>query len=328
MKTGLSLTAADHADYHYCLSQLGSCHRARHGRTGDRVDLDRLIGITGECARAVPEDPFYANDHAIALLDRYVVDDDPGDLDQAIEVLTGATTEAAKGSQLPTGFALCHGNLALLLYQRYARDGAPAVLEEAIRTARRAVDLASPRSGTNARCFYILGLMLQGRYDRDRLEMDARSASDALREAMDEHGAPVGLRLAAARHLGDLHGRTGAFLPAATVFRRAAALLPMLAVRRLTRPDQEYHLSRHAGLASDGAAMALSADRPDLAVEILEAGRSVLWTQLLDDRADLDSVAKVAPDLVKRMKEVRLALSAAEMEPAPEHGRHPQGGGS
>jgi hypothetical protein len=98
----------------------------------------------------------------------------------------------------------------------------------------------------------------------------------------------------------------------------ALQLLPLLAWRGLTRLDHQHLLQTHAvALAADGLACAIAADKLDVAVEAVEQGRGVLWTQLLDTRTDLTALQRAAPDLTRRLLDCRTALEQPATYVAP-----------
>jgi hypothetical protein len=83
----------------------------------------------------------------------------------------------------------------------------------------------------------------------------------------------------------------------------------LLAWRGISFRDQQQLLEKHApALAADGAAVAAAADRTSRAIELLELGRGVYWSQLLDTRAVFDDLHKKAPDLADRLTACRAAL--------------------
>ncbi|MEU8265311.1 CHAT domain-containing protein [Micromonospora sp. NPDC048999] len=86
-------------------------------------------------------------------------------------------------------------------------------------------------------------------------------------------------------------------------------LLPLLAWRGIGHRDQQHLLQTHAAsLARDGAACAIAAGRLDLAVELLEAGRGVYWSQLLGTRTDLTALQQIAPELAEQLLDCRAVL--------------------
>ena len=87
--------------------------------------------------------------------------------------------------------------------------------------------------------------------------------------------------------------------------------------RGLSRTDQERQLSEFSGVSSDAAAAPIGTGHPELAVELLEQGRTVLLSQLLDTRSDLTAPHETWPDLAGRFAEIRAALTGTPPVPGP-----------
>lgn len=101
---------------------------------------------------------------------------------------------------------------------------------------------------------------------------------------------------------------------AITGYTVASDLLHRVAWRGLERADRERALARWSGLPGDMAACALAGDLGDRAVELLENSRAVLWTQMLDMRADLSQNSTRAPALetiLARLEAIRTALDTS-----------------
>ena len=79
-------------------------------------------------------------------------------------------------------------------------------------------------------------------------------------------------------------------------------MLPLLAWRGLGRSLREKHLADVGGLATDAAGWAIEAGELERAVELLEQGRSVLWSQSLQLRTDLTRLRAVNEDLAARLE--------------------------
>ncbi|MEW2124580.1 CHAT domain-containing protein [Streptomyces sp. NPDC127037] len=90
----------------------------------------------------------------------------------------------------------------------------------------------------------------------------------------------------------------------------AVGLLPGIAPRGLARIDQEARLTSGEGVASDAAALAIDAGRPDYALTLLEQGRGVLLGQGLEDRADVSLLRELDPVRAAEFERVRDELSA------------------
>ena len=96
---------------------------------------------------------------------------------------------------------------------------------------------------------------------------------------------------------------------AVPAYATAVSLLPLVASRGIPRTDQEYHLRMvGASLGPDSAAAAVAGGRNGLAIELLEAGRSIRRAQLLATRTDLRSVERAAPALARALRNCRTRL--------------------
>lgn len=69
-------------------------------------------------------------------------------------------------------------------------------------------------------------------------------------------------------------------------------------------------LARWSGLAAEAASCAIAAGDADGAVELLEQGRGVLWSQLLDSRTELGALEAVDTKLAGRLTAVERELNA------------------
>ena len=120
-------------------------------------------------------------------------------------------------------------------------------------------------------------------------------------------GSPAA-RMRAALAWGSAAIEAGWVDSAADGFASAVGLLPLLAWHGLLRATREEHLAEWSGLAAEAAACAIRAGRPEWAVELLEAGRSVLWAQAFNLRTDLTDLAEREPDLARRLDQIRILL--------------------
>ncbi|KAJ7464038.1 CHAT domain-containing protein [Mycena latifolia] len=81
----------------------------------------------------------------------------------------------------------------------------------------------------------------------------------------------------------------------------ALDLLPELAWLGLSIPDRHHHLRKAEKVVRDAAAAAIISGEYATAVEWLEQGRSVIWSQFLDLRTPLDALKHEHPDLADRL---------------------------
>ncbi|MET9407452.1 CHAT domain-containing protein [Streptomyces sp. NPDC002935] len=150
------------------------------------------------------------------------------------------------------------------------------------------------------------------------IAMATRSAEDAdiAREALAEVGrleaATVEMRLECAQALARLEDAMGRPAQALQAFEETAALLPYLIPFRLGRNLRARQLRRVRNFATDAAAGAVSAGRPERAVELVELARGVLLGEEMSARGDLARLAERDPDLAHRFEALRIALDASD----------------
>jgi hypothetical protein len=86
-------------------------------------------------------------------------------------------------------------------------------------------------------------------------------------------------------------------------------------------------LAEWTGLAADAAACAAAAGQAERAIEMLEQGRSVLWTQVPHMRSDLTRLIEHHHDLAARLDEVRRELDRPLPDTTPAELDSPTGRG-
>jgi len=149
---------------------------------------------------------------------------------------------------------------------------------------------------------------LNCRYDLTEDAEAAAGAIEAYQHVAGDSRRSTTRRLNAACRGADLADRTDATGPGLSLYTLAIELLDAAAWRGMHRRDQERLLAEYGRLPSNAAAMAVTAGRPESAIEFLERGRGVLLDRLIDDSADLALLNEVDPVLTGQFKEIRDAL--------------------
>lgn len=209
-------------------------------------------------------------------------------------------------------------NLGSALSLHAQTDSAPALLDEAIAAHSLAVELSA--SGHPDLCgrLYSLAAALVVKFGRTKDQADMFAALSTFQAATGVETAPTVMRMRAAQQW----GRAALSLSppdhplAAQGFDAAVALLPRLAWLGLMRHDQQTQLAQWPYLACDSAAAHLSAGSVDRAVESLEQGRSVIWSQILDTRTDLARLECIDKELAARLSAIRQFLDGSQ-QPRP-----------
>ncbi|MBE8523024.1 CHAT domain-containing protein [Amycolatopsis sp. H6(2020)] len=271
---------------------LGSALFYRYSHLGRRHDLDEAITV-GEQAVATARSPLrIANAHANLgnrLRQRFLATHEPADIDAAIEHL--------HAGQRQVDDVHARLNLGLALSDRGQTRARRQDLLDAV-TAFTAVRAATGEQAP-LHTIALQGLgetyLALGRPD------DAIAVLSALPEGRSFD------RMRALVTLADLRADRGDDAgEVADLYEQAVELLPQLVWRGLGATDRAKLVSQWPGLAGDAAAAALAADRPERAVELLEHGRSLWWSQVLDRRADLTGVRAAHPELAARLSAVDL----------------------
>ena len=273
----------------------------RFQMAGRREDIDEAISVLHAAVTKAgsAERPSIFFNLAAALSVRHDRHGTPADLDDAITATRSALDNAGAVRR-----ARYHSMLGDLLATRARRPGQAGDLDAAVIALRTAERQASQDSPERALVLHRLsGVLLQRSAGSDR-----RDALDAARTASGVDTAPAQVQALAAVRWAAIAAEDGDLAEAVQGYERAVAMLPLLTWRGLSRADQERELSQFSGISTDAAAAAISVGRPELAVELLEQGRAVLWSQRLDTRSDLTALRRTMPDLAQRLAEVRAAL--------------------
>ncbi|KAK4967534.1 hypothetical protein LTR66_011943 [Elasticomyces elasticus] len=185
-----------------------------------------------------------------------------------------------------------------------------ADLDKGIRVGQEAVD-ATPLDHPN-RAMHLtnLGDQLGLRYERTGMIDGLRTATICFTSALRSTNAPPLLRIAAGRAGSRLSVINNDWEHASVMLRTAVELLPRLVLRSLPRDDQQHRLERLAGLSAEAASAALQVGRtPDDALEILEAGRGIIASLMIDFRSDMSQLERLEPLLFSEYSQLRYRVS-------------------
>ncbi|MET8139899.1 CHAT domain-containing protein [Sphaerisporangium sp. NPDC005288] len=285
---------------------LASALVSLHDTTGDPALLDEAIGRYRALLEVMmPGHPHRARilgNIAHAVLKRARETGDAADEAVTIcrEAVAAASDDGERARLLNLlGIALSKGS-----------DPDPA---EAVAAASEAVRLTPPEvpeatiRGTN------LALALSERYRRTRDPADRDAAARSFAAAARAVAGRPSSRILAARSAADLL-HDGDPATAAELLGLAVGLLPETVPHQIGRGSRQRNVQRFAGLAGDAAALALADPssppeaRGERALQLLEAGRSVLLSQTLGTRDDLAALRELDPELAGRFVALRAIL--------------------
>ncbi|MCW2914232.1 MAG: hypothetical protein JWN52_2300 [Actinomycetia bacterium] len=195
--------------------------------------------------------------------------------------------------------------LARLLQTLFVTSAADRPAFELSREAEQLLREVRRTTTDKAELHLDLGTVLYERARRDGNELTMRESSRFFRSVALDLAAPPFQRLTAARLWGAALAGCEEWAEAVKAYRLAIDLLPQVAPRTLIRADQEHRLSRTADLVSDACVAALRTGDPVAAIQMFEAGRGVLWAQLMQAKDDLAKLSGASPELAARFARLR-----------------------
>ncbi|MFJ9250151.1 CHAT domain-containing protein [Streptomyces sp. NPDC101776] len=296
------------------MANLGSVLGGLFERRHDATTVDEAVLWLRRAMKLAPQDELQRvrclSNIGLLLGLRYAEFGHAADLDAAEtalrEGLALAPNHPDRGSMLTS--------LGGLLIQHFQASRRPAHLDEAVSAYQEAVAYVPDTHPERTRYLGALGGTLAMRAELagpTAAAADDREAVARFRDATNRLSASPAMRLDVAEYAGTL---LGARVPteAAGFLELAVRLLPQAAAsRELERPDQLYGLGRVPGLAADAAALVLrdpqrsGARRREDALQLLEAGRAVLFAQALETRDDLTGLREDHPAAAESFTELR-----------------------
>ncbi|GGP82700.1 CHAT domain-containing protein [Streptomyces melanogenes] len=327
MRSVLEITPEESDSRALYLSNLAGKLDTRFVALGSRQDLDEIITLCTEAARLAGAENLEVRSAALnglggAYRRRYQLDGNTDDMRLAIDTLStalaGLDADDPARPRALTNLAAC----TLICGVR-----APEVntdLDEVVRMLRTAIAATGALDPVRTGRLFLLtqALLVRSRKtahagDRDEaltilrglvpgnrathpnqidpaealaLELrseDPQAARQLSRGTALAVFARAPIRIQAALRWAVLSAVAGDDEDALTAWQTVLDLFDVAAWRGKSRHDQEESLAEHQGVASSAAAYAISVGRPAHAVELLERGRSVLWNQVLERRADV-----------------------------------------
>jgi hypothetical protein len=320
-RSWLVLSSADHKVNAYKLAALLA---SRFEITGILQDLTEALALARTAAPAIRD----ADSRAEALLTLGRIEQirfeweqtDPGReqtgrvVDSVAPSAFAAAAEAyraAASAEDKAGEA--EYRLALLLAKRAELDGDDTCRREALELLRPWAEKAkaSDPDGDEfivpeQRAQFMIGLADVLASWKDESTTAEAATWYQCAAAIDD--APVSLRLAAACSWG-YYAQDAA--NAAAGFDAAEGLLQQAVWPGLGPSAQVRRLARRPELTVDAAAAQITAGQPERAVEILEQGRVLMWSQRVALRsASLDRLRDADPELFQRLTAIRAELNA------------------
>ncbi|TFK36478.1 CHAT domain-containing protein [Crucibulum laeve] len=293
------------------MDNMASCYYQRFRCENNVNDLDDCISIRKKALG------FASADHIIipallfhlgnSLLDRYSIKRNLEDIDDAIDTLKRSMTVTQVESYLLRPYAL--SGMGNAFFTRFQVTGNLDDLDHAI--IFQTTGLASiPKNHIDYNIGQIyLGRSLERRFRRTKNIEDYEQAVFCYQSGANYPNGRALDRLMSARQWGALCRHIDPH-QSLLAYGIAIEVLPQVAWLGQTVDQRLERLTDISTLPNEAAATALDLDRLDLALEWLEQGRSILWSQLdkLQAHNAMDNLRLKAPDLADELQRISIGL--------------------
>ncbi|KAI0084237.1 CHAT domain-containing protein [Irpex rosettiformis] len=308
------------------LNNLANSLVRRYERTRDLKDLKKAIAHLFRAVNLTPDGhtgkPLYLNNLGAKLGTKFEQSGSLDDLDQAITHLTNAVSLTPEGHPNKPAFVY---NLSNLLRTRFNEAGNVPDLEEAIKYSTCSVELLPKNHAERAPVLRLLGLLFDTRLRSPHAQADdATCAMEASLEAMQHPNSHPLERLRACDQYTDLLSEfphlftTPPRLTLLDAYKYALGLIPrcIWLGNNVRGRYASKELPVIGDVVNNAVTAAISAGEHGLALEWLETGRAVVWSQVLQLRTPLDDLRRVHPQLADNIYHVSQALQHAATSPS------------
>ncbi|KAJ7456088.1 CHAT domain-containing protein [Mycena latifolia] len=302
----LNLWPTPHPRRSHFLRNLGAALSERFNEMEDPTDIESAIGLYRQALELQsPTDPERGgvlNNLAAVVSQR----DNPTSLQDAI----GLYHEALNLFPAPhPARCSCLHNLALAYHELFLRTSSLADLEKAIGLHREALNLQPAPHPERGPTLIAIAVELCLKYDDSLGSSVMQEAIDAFREGSTYLSSSVFLRSRTSAEW----AKSAAMRnhdSALEAYEASIELLPQLAMLGLDIQARHKALTSqsNSSTASDAAACASQLQKLGKAVEFLEAGRSVFWSQALQLHTPLDDLHSAHPELAQRVSTIAREL--------------------
>ncbi|KAF8436540.1 CHAT domain-containing protein [Boletus edulis BED1] len=311
LRDAVSLTPHGHPHKPSGLNNLGLSFRARFEHLGELGDLEDAISTLRDAVvltpHGHPDKPSRLNNLGNSFNARFERLGELSDLEDAILTLRDAVSLTPHGHpRKPSRL----NNLGLSFKARFECLGELSDLENAISTLRDTVILTPHGHPHKPGRLNNLGDSFTARFERLGEPSDLEDAISLHSHSASLPIGPVSVRIHASRNWISCARRVRhpSLLRAYSI---AINLLPQLAWIGLSLTHRYAELKRGADVVREAAAAALDSGFPELAVEWLEQGRSIVWGELLQLRGSYEELSSAHPDHAHRLRDLFTALDDA-----------------
>ncbi|KAH7909374.1 TPR-like protein [Hygrophoropsis aurantiaca] len=294
-RTVFVLLPPGHSHHPTSLNNLASALSTRFNQFGDRASLDEAIELSRAalvlCPPGNPLRSMPLNNLASALLTRFKQFGNRSNLDEAIELNRAALVLCPQGHP---DRSTSLNNLAATLSTRFEQFSHRSDLDEAIELNRAALMLCLPGHPNHSMSLHNLALALSTQFNQsgDRANLDMALQYHELASTAIICGSwpqfQYSLAWVTVAERFDHVSALNAYRASLGNLDRHAISRSSIVLRH------ELLKSTPSSLSADSASCALRQHKPDTAVELLEQGRGVIWTQMANLRTPLEHLRGVS----------------------------------
>ncbi|KAF8196335.1 CHAT domain-containing protein [Mycena galopus ATCC 62051] len=313
LKAALALRPPPHRYRSMSLNNLAQAFLTRFKQQSNPQDIDKSIALHREAVAlqvsSHPNQNLFLNNLAIAVSTRFDHQGVPKDLDESIALYREALALVPPPHP---GQSISMSNLAARLSIRFKGQQDPKDIDEAVALYNKALALQAPPHPHRINSLINLGSALVTVHRHTPNEDMLNNAISAFKEASTYPSSSPLIRFDASyvwATVATQHSHSSSL----DAFRKAIDLLPQLAAFHLDLTSRQKILTRGTvtSLASDSAACAIDLNAYNVAVEFLEASRSIFWAQAMHLRTPLYRLKTVSPTLASRLEELSRQLEVA-----------------
>ncbi|KAJ7227798.1 TPR-like protein [Mycena rebaudengoi] len=305
------LIADDGPDKPTMLNNLGNSLFRLFERLGDLSDLSKSIMIFEEAVRLTPDGhpdkPGGLNNLGNSLLGCFERLGDLSNLNKSIMVFENSVQLTPDDHPDKPGR---FNNLGNSLFRRFEQLGDLSDLNKSIMMFEDAVRLTPNGHPAKSAMLNNLGHSLLGRFEQLHDPQDSEQMLLHYTLAASSATGPASRRFNGAKRWAK-HAHIHEPSSILRAYTTAIELIPELAWLGLSITDRHHQLSRAGQVVRDAASAAIAVHDYEKAVEWLDAGRSVIWGQLLHLRTPVDELRMSNPGLADRLLSLSTSLETA-----------------
>ncbi|EDR09388.1 uncharacterized protein LACBIDRAFT_318922 [Laccaria bicolor S238N-H82] len=291
------------------LHNLASALSTRFWRRGQQSDIDEAISLHRQALELfLPPHPLRSSslhNLASALSIRFRQVGQQSDLNEAISLQRQALKLFLPPHPLQSSSL---NNLANALLTQFQQGGQQSDLDEAISLHRQALKLRLPPHLDRSSSLHNLASALSTQFQQGGQQSDLDKAMSLFLAATQYPFQSPSNRLRVARgwtRCADRNQHSSAI----DAYEASIQALPRVAALSLDVASRQDAMTAGSdGLARDAARCAIRSGCIDKAIELLEAGRSIFWSQVLSLRSPFDQLHKIAPELADKLRSIATKL--------------------